>query len=85
MPQAQKVYLKIMKGQADNNIDFDDLRYLLIYFGFRERIKGDHHFFSKTGISERVNIQPHGNKAKSYQVRQIREIILKYNMEVFYD
>ena len=29
-----------------------------------------------------VNIQPDGNKAKPYQVKQIRGIILKYQMEV---
>lgn len=35
-----------------------------------------------SGIDEIVNIQPDGNMAKPYQVRQIRNIILKYGLEV---
>ena len=36
-----------MFGYADANIDFDDLRKLLIDLGFAERIKGSHHFHKK--------------------------------------
>ena len=82
MPRAEKTYKKVILGQSDNNIDFEDFRYLLIYLGFLERIKGDHHFFSKDGIMERINIQPKGNKAKNYQVKQVREILIKYSLEV---
>ena len=34
------------------------------------------------GVAEIINIQPEGNKAKAYQVKQVRCIILKYKMEV---
>jgi hypothetical protein len=30
---------------------------------------------------EIINIQPDGSKAKPYQVKQIREIIVKYKLE----
>ena len=33
-------------------------------------------------IDEIINIQPDGNKAKPYQVKQVRNIILKYGLEV---
>ena len=29
-----------------------------------------------------MNLQPIGAKAKPYQVRQVRAVILKYNMEL---
>ena len=48
-------------------------------FGFFERIKGDHHIFYKEGIEEIINLQPlKDGKAKAYQVKQVRVIILKY-------
>ena len=49
-------------------------------FGFDERIKGSHHIFTKKGIEEIINIQPIGSKAKAYQVKQVRNLILKYKL-----
>jgi len=48
--------------------------------GFQERIKGSHHIFFKEGIEEILNIQQKKYKAKPYQVKQIRNIILKYKL-----
>ena len=48
--------------------------------GFEERIRGGHHIFTKDGVPEIINIQPKGSKAKVYQVKQIRDIILKYKL-----
>jgi len=45
-----------------------------------ERIKGDHHIFTKDGIEEIINLQPKGEKSKPYQVKQVRNIILKYKL-----
>jgi hypothetical protein len=36
--------------------------------------------FRKAGIEEKLNLQRAGNKAKVYQVRQVRAIILKYGL-----
>jgi hypothetical protein len=49
--------------------------------GFSQRIKGDRHIFYREGVTEIINIQPNGAKAKPYQVRQIRELIVKYKLE----
>jgi len=76
----KKVYESIISGKSDNNIKFDDLRTLLLQFGFKERIRGDHFIFKRKGFPERINIQPNGNMAKGYQVRQIRNIIKKYRL-----
>jgi hypothetical protein len=53
----------------------------LLSLGFSQRIKGDHHIFYREGIVEIINIQPDGSKAKPYQIRQIREMIVKYKLE----
>ena len=49
---------------------------------FNERIRGDHHIFSRDGIDEILNLQPKGSKAKPYQVKQVRTIMLKYKLEL---
>lgn len=82
MPTYEKIFFDIMCGVRDRNIKFSDLRKLLEYFGFYCRIKGDHFIYYKDGIDEIINIQPDGNKAKPYQVKQVRNLILKYKLEV---
>jgi predicted RNA binding protein YcfA (HicA-like mRNA interferase family) len=69
-----------MDGGSDGNILFDELCNLLKFFGFKERIRGSHHIFSRDGILEIINIQPLGGMAKVYQVKQIRSIIAKYRL-----
>lgn len=51
-----------------------------IQLGFSERVRGSHHLFDKEGIAELINIQSRGGQAKPYQVRQVRNIILKYKL-----
>jgi predicted RNA binding protein YcfA (HicA-like mRNA interferase family) len=80
MTQKQKLIAKILTGTSDANIGFDELCGLLKSLGFENRVKGSHHIFYKTDIEEIVNIQPNGNKAKAYQVKQVREIIVKYKL-----
>jgi hypothetical protein len=49
--------------------------------GFQERIRGSHHIFTKEGVEEILNLQPKdGGKGKSYQVKQVRQIIIKYRL-----
>ena len=76
-----KVFEQVLSGRADANVRFDDLRALLVSCGFVERTRGSHHVFSKAGIEEQVNLQRDGSKAKPYQVKQVRAIILRYNLE----
>lgn len=80
MSKVQKLILSIMCGTQDKNIKFSDLQQLLYILGFRERIKGDHYIYTKQGISEKINLQPLGTKAKPYQVKQVRNIILTYRL-----
>jgi len=78
--QAAKLLERILSGRADANIGFNDLVGLLRDLQFQERIKGSHHIFSRSGIVEILNLQPKGSKAKPYQVRQVRQLILKYRL-----
>jgi len=48
--------------------------------GFDERIKGSHHIYRKQGIEEKINLQRDGSKAKVYQVRQVRGVILRHKL-----
>jgi predicted RNA binding protein YcfA (HicA-like mRNA interferase family) len=66
---ADKILEKILRGESDANIRFLELCHLLQAKGFRMRISGSHHIFTRPGISERINIQCEGAKAKPYQVR----------------
>lgn len=80
MAHSAKLLEVILQGTSDANILFSGLCGLLKKLGFEERIRGDHHIFTKAGVHEIVNIQPKGSKAKVYQVKQIRSIILKYRL-----
>ncbi len=80
MSKHEKILLQILRGDSDANISFNDLCNLLKKLGFDERIRGSHHIYRKEGIIEKINLQRDGNKAKAYQVRQVRNVILKYNL-----
>ena len=80
MSRHNKSLLTILSGTRDNNIRFADLCKVLDFLGFQCRVKGDHHIYYKEGVEDIINIQLLGNKAKAYQVKQIRNIILKYKL-----
>lgn len=80
MGRKAKFLLKVLLGKSDANISFLQLCELLKDLGFTERIRGSHHIFTKDDIEEILNIQPLQNKAKAYQVKQIRNLILKHNL-----
>ena len=80
MGKYEKLIDQILRGRSDANISFSDLVSLLQHLGFEMRVSGSHHIFRKKGIEEKPNLQKDGNKAKPYQVKQIRNIILKYRL-----
>ena len=80
MGKSDKVLLQILRGTSDANIGFDDLRHLLLHLGFEERTRGSHHIFRKAGVEDKINLQREGSKAKVYQVRQVRGVILKHQL-----
>ncbi len=80
MSKFDKILEKVLRGTSDANIDFQDLCQLLSGLGFQERIRGSHHIYTKDDVMEIINIQPKGSKAKPYQVKQVRNLILKYKL-----
>lgn len=81
MTKAQKTYLEIMSRKKDKNISFSDLKNLLDTLGFYCSVRGDHYVYRRAD-SPIINIQPEGNKAKAYQIRQIRNILIELELEV---
>jgi hypothetical protein len=71
-----------MNGAFDAGISFEDLCKILRWLDFDERVRGDHHIFTRDSVEEILNIQPIGKHAKPYQVRQVRNVIRKYNLNV---
>jgi hypothetical protein len=82
MGKYDKLLSKILHGSSDANISFTELCHLLKIFNFEERIRGDHHIFTRYNLEEILNLQPKGSKAKPYQVKQVRNLILKYKLEL---
>ena len=82
MDKHQKLLTHILLKKGDANVSFSGLCQLLSRLGFDERIKGDHHIFTMTGIEEIINLQPKGSKAKRYQVRQVRDLVFQYDLKL---
>lgn len=80
MGRYAKLLLRVLRGTSDANIAFEDLRGLLGWLGFEERVRGSHHIFTKAEVAEILNLQPRGDSAKPYQVKQVRQVILKYRL-----
>ena len=82
MTRYAKLLARLLSGTADRAFRFDDLCALLRRLGFVERQRGgSHHIFSRDGVAEILNLQPRGGgEAKPYQVRQVRDVVLKYGL-----
>ncbi|HBA83654.1 MAG TPA: toxin HicA [Verrucomicrobia bacterium] len=80
MGKYTKLVQTLLQGSSDANITFSELCRLLIKMGFDERIRGDHHIFTRAGVEEILNLQPLGSKAKPYQVKQVRAVVLRYHL-----
>lgn len=80
MSKFDKLILKLLSGKSDKNFEFADLLLILERFDFTIRIKGSHHIFHKQEVEEIINLQPKNKKAKAYQVKQVREILIKYKL-----
>lgn len=77
---VEKTIEKLMRGESDANIRFEELCDLLRAKGFKMRVSGSHHLFTMAGVSDRINLQRDGAKAKPYQVRQVRRVLAQYKL-----
>ena len=82
MGKFEKLYEHILMRRSDANVPFDAFCALLRRLGFEERIRGGHHIFTKEGVEEILNLQSKDGKGKPYQVKQVRDVILKYRIPI---
>jgi predicted RNA binding protein YcfA (HicA-like mRNA interferase family) len=83
MSRIRKIVEKILEGRSDQNVDFADLCLVLERAGFSVRQGGgSHRIYFKDDVTEILNVQPKGKSAKSYQVKQVRDLLVKYKIEV---
>ena len=80
MARHDKTRRKIMEPGRSSNVGFDELRTFLAQLGFAERVRGSHHVFHREGVEELITLQRSGAQAKPYQVRQVREGVLRYDL-----
>jgi predicted RNA binding protein YcfA (HicA-like mRNA interferase family) len=80
LSRHDKLLEQVLSGRSDANIRFEDLRTLLLALGFIERTRGSHHVFGRPDVEEQINLQRDGAKAKPYQVKQVRAIILRHDL-----
>lgn len=80
MTRQEKFLVEVLRGTSDTNISFSRLCQLLRQLNFDERVRGSHHIFTRKDVDEILNLQPKKGKAKPYQVKQVRRLILKYKL-----
>ncbi len=62
---------------------FEDFVQLVEGFGFRlSRVSGSHRIFVHDDVKELVNLQNVKGQVKPYQVKQVMELIERYNLEL---
>lgn len=83
MSKYEKILQRILKESEACNIRFNELCSVLKRLGFSRRTRGSHFIYYKDGIDDIINIQSNNGMAKNYQVKQIRKILIKYELGVF--
>lgn len=79
--KKRKLLEKILAGSK--NIRFVEAAALAEAFGFRlDRINGSHHIFLHPDIPELINLQDVKGKVKSYQLKQLLNIIEQHNLQM---
>ncbi len=65
------------------NIRFEEACSLARALGFHlSRVNGSHHIFVHPNVRELVNLQDVGGKAKAYQIRQLLQLVERYNLSL---
>ena len=68
---------------SPHNVRFRDLLALAEALGFRvARTEGSHHILTHPGLPELLNLQEVKGQAKPYQVRQLLQLVERYDLRV---
>ncbi len=77
----RKLLAKALTGSK--NLRFTEAVRLVESFGFQlSRVRGSHHVFVHPTLRELVNLQEVCGKAKPYQVRQLLDLVERYNLQL---
>ena len=83
MGRRKKLLTRILGGRSDTNVPFEQTRTLLNSMGFSERIAGSHYIFAREDVPEWLNLQPtREGTLKRHQVRQLRELLVRYGLDI---
>ena len=79
---ARLIKLIARARQSANNLSFDELCFIVEHIGFVfDRQKGSHRIYKGTSYDMPiVNIQNCDGKAKPYQVKQVLDMIDRYDL-----
>ena len=81
MAKLKKIFEKVLAGSK--NIAFNDFILLVEGFGFHlSRVSGSHHIFVHPKVKELVNLQNVKGPVKPYQIKQLMELVERYNLEI---
>ncbi len=81
MPNASKIRTALLNPAKDYNHRFGDVLFFLESTGWKMRMTGSHHIFTRAGLSVLLNLQPEKNgRAKAYQIRQVRAVLKTHNL-----
>lgn len=79
--KKQKLFKKLLFGTK--NIRFSELIECAESFGFKlARISGSHHIYMHPDVPKLVNLQDVKGKARPYQIKQLLELIERYNLRM---
>ena len=68
---------------SPQGLRFEEACALAAAFGFRlSRVRGGHHVFVHPDVRQLVNLQDVHGQAKPYQVRQLLDLVERYNLMI---
>ena len=78
----RRLLLRLLNGRMQN-VAFGDAERLVIALGFSEvRTRGDHHIYAHPAADALLNLQPYRGEAKPYQLRQLLDLIERYDLKL---
>lgn len=79
--KKRKLLQKLISGSK--NVRFSEAVTCAESFGFHlDKISGSHHIYIHPDVPELLNLQNVKGKAKPYQIRQLLEIVERYNLQM---
>ena len=79
--ESEKLLVRILAGHlGDKNIPFEGMCRLLRHIGFEERTRGKSLHLHQGRSGRNPQSPDQAGRAKPYQVKQVRQVILKYRL-----